>query len=60
VVHCGENFAIAKQGKKMKTTIIEAVYKSFLCPAPDWYQKTNIAFLIVNPIIFILDPYIAG
>lgn len=44
----------------MKTTIIEAVYKNFLGPAPDWYKKTIIAFLIVNPVIFMLDPYIAG
>ncbi len=44
----------------MQTSLTVAVYQNFLGHAPDWYKKTIIAFLIVNPIIFLADPYIAG
>jgi len=44
----------------MQTSMIAAIYKNFLGHAPDWYKKTIIAFLIVNPFIFMVDPYIAG
>jgi NhaB family Na+:H+ antiporter len=44
----------------MQTSMIAAIYQNFLGHAPDWYKKTIIAFLIVNPIIFMVDPYIAG
>lgn len=44
----------------MQTSMIAAIYKNFLGHAPDWYKKTIIAFLIVNPLLFMVDPYIAG
>ena len=44
----------------MQTSMIAAIYKNFLGHAPDWYKKTIIAFLIVNPFIFMVDPYVAG
>ena len=44
----------------MQTSMIAAIYKNFLGHAPDWYKKTIIAFLIVNPLLFSVDPYIAG
>ena len=44
----------------MQTSMISAIYKNFLGHAPDWYKKTIIAFLIINPVLFRIDPYIAG
>ncbi|MCU7555969.1 sodium/proton antiporter NhaB [Alteromonas sp. ASW11-19] len=44
----------------MQTTFSAAVYQNFLGHAPDWYKKTIIAFLLVNPLIFMADPYVAG
>ena len=44
----------------MQTSMISAIYKNFLGHAPDWYKKTIIAFLIINPVLFSIDPYIAG
>ena len=44
----------------MQTSMITAIYKNFLGHAPEWYKKTIIAFLIINPVLFIIDPYVAG
>ena len=44
----------------MQTSLPVAIYKNFLGHAPDWYKKTIIAFLIVNPVLFLVDPYVAG
>jgi NhaB family Na+:H+ antiporter len=37
-----------------------ALIKNFLGKAPDWYKLTIIAFLILNPILFSIDPFTAG
>ena len=44
----------------MQMTMTQAFYKNFLGNAPVWYKQTIIAFLILNPIIFMISPYIAG
>ena len=44
----------------MQTSMTMAIYKNFLGHAPDWYKKTIIGFLIANPLLFMLDPYLAG
>lgn len=44
----------------MQTSLTMAVYNNFLGHAPDWYKKTIIAFLIINPFLFMIDPYISG
>lgn len=44
----------------MRTSMSVALYRNFLGHAPDWYKKTILAFLILNPILFIADPYLAG
>lgn len=44
----------------MHTSMTGAVYKNFLGHAPHWYKNTIIAFLLINPLIFMLNPYIAG
>ena len=37
-----------------------AFIKNFLGKAPDWYKLAIIAFLIVNPFIFAIDPFTSG
>jgi NhaB family Na+:H+ antiporter len=39
----------------------QALWRNFLGQAPDWYKKTILAFLIVNPIaLLILGPFATG
>ena len=44
----------------MAPTLAEAFRENFLGNSPVWYKLTIIGFLIVNPIIFVFDPFIAG
>ena len=44
----------------MVYTLAEAFRKNFLGNSPDWYKTTIIGFLILNPILFIFNPFIAG
>lgn len=44
----------------MQMTIPQAVAANFLGKAPVWYKQAIIAFLIINPLLFIYNPYIAG
>lgn len=44
----------------MQQSMAHAIYRNFLGHAPEWYKKAIIAFLIINPILFMLNPYIAG
>lgn len=44
----------------MQISMPTAIYRNFLGHAPDWYKKTIIAFLVVNPLFFMWSPYIAG
>ena len=37
-----------------------AIYTNFLGQSPNWYKLTIIAFLFINPLVFINQPYIAG
>lgn len=32
----------------------------FLGQSPDWYKLALIIFLIVNPLIFLISPFVAG
>ncbi len=41
-------------------TLRTAFLKNFLGKAPDWYKLTIVGFLILNPIVFAIDPFIAG
>ena len=41
-------------------TIAQAAMRNFLGHSPSWYKLTIIAFLIVNPILFLANPTIAG
>ena len=45
----------------MANTFAHALGTNFLGNSPDWYKKTIIAFLVVNPILFYtIDPFIVG
>jgi NhaB family Na+:H+ antiporter len=37
-----------------------AIYTNFLGQSPNWYKLTIIAFLFLNPLVFINQPYLAG
>ena len=44
----------------MVHTMAEAFRENFLGNSPDWYKSTIIFFLILNPILFQFDPFLAG
>ncbi|NNF39892.1 MAG: sodium/proton antiporter NhaB [Woeseiaceae bacterium] len=44
----------------MVHTMAEALRQNFLGNSPSWYKQTIVAFLIINPVIAIYDPFIAG
>jgi Na+:H+ antiporter, NhaB family len=37
-----------------------ALWRNFLGQSPDWYKLTLIVFLALNPIVFFINPFIAG
>ncbi len=44
----------------MEQTYSQALFKNFLGQAPSWYKITIVSFLILNPILFSISPYVAG
>ena len=44
----------------MAHTTADALRQNFLGNSPTWYKQTIIVFLIMNPIIAMYDPFIAG
>ncbi|MDN4504352.1 sodium/proton antiporter NhaB [Alteromonadaceae bacterium BrNp21-10] len=44
----------------MQSSIPSALFKNFLGQSPDWYKKFIVLCLIINPILFEINPYIAG
>jgi NhaB family Na+:H+ antiporter len=44
----------------MVHTMTDALRQNFLGNSPSWYKLTIVGFLILNPIIVIYDPFIAG
>ncbi|MDZ7901123.1 MAG: hypothetical protein U5L01_00625 [Rheinheimera sp.] len=36
------------------------LYTNFLGQSPNWYKLTIIAFMFLNPLVFINNPYVAG
>jgi len=45
----------------MSRSVTQALFHNFLGSAPVWYKKAIIAFLIINPLCFILlDPFVTG
>ena len=41
-------------------TLSAALAGNFLGHSPDWYKLTIVAFLVVNPILFVISPFLAG
>ena len=41
-------------------TMTRAFAENFLGHSPQWYKRTILAFLALNPVLFALDPYVAG
>jgi NhaB family Na+:H+ antiporter len=37
-----------------------ALWRNFLGQSPDWYKVTLVVFLVLNPLIFVIDPFAAG
>ncbi|WP_417347155.1 sodium/proton antiporter NhaB [Ferrimonas sp.] len=44
----------------MALSLRQAFFHNFLGQAPKWYKLAIIAFLVINPIVFAIDPFIAG
>jgi NhaB family Na+:H+ antiporter len=44
----------------MARTMADALRQNFLGNSPVWYKLTIIGFLIVNPIVVTIDPFLAG
>ena len=44
----------------MAHTLAEALRQNFLGNSPIWYKQAIVAFLVLNPILVIYDPFIAG
>ncbi len=44
----------------MVHTMADALRENFLGNSPQWYKLTIIGFLILNPIIALYDPFVAG
>lgn len=44
----------------MEMSYGRALWRNFLGQSPDWYKLTLLTFLIVNPLVFIFSPFLAG
>lgn len=43
-----------------KQTLSQAITANFLGHAPNWYKLTIVAFLIINPVVFVVSPTLSG
>ena len=41
-------------------TVARALMQNFLGHSPQWYKHTIVAFLVLNPVLFAINPYVAG
>jgi NhaB family Na+:H+ antiporter len=41
-------------------TLSQALTRNFLGHSPDWYKLTIVGFLIANPVLFLINPTVAG
>ncbi len=44
----------------MPQTVMSAFWHNFLGQSSTWYKQTILAFLVINPIIFAISPFLAG
>jgi NhaB family Na+:H+ antiporter len=40
--------------------LVASLAANFLGHSPTWYKRTIIAFLVLNPVLFAVNPYVAG
>ena len=44
----------------MTSPLSTAFISNFLGQSPRWYKQLIIAFLVVNPVIFLINPFLSG
>ncbi|MXG37881.1 sodium/proton antiporter, partial [Escherichia coli] len=44
----------------MEISFGRALWRNFLGQSPDWYKLILLVFLVVNPILFYVNPFVAG
>ncbi|EOZ9389518.1 Na(+)/H(+) antiporter NhaB [Enterobacter cancerogenus] len=44
----------------MEISYGRALWRNFLGQSPDWYKLTLLVFLVVSPVVFLVDPFVAG
>ncbi len=45
----------------MNESLIQALWKNFLGPSPEWYKRTIVAFLLLNPLfLWLFGPFVTG
>ena len=44
----------------MEISYGRALWRNFLGQSPDWYKLLLIIFLVINPLAFLLNPFVAG
>ncbi|WP_391487214.1 sodium/proton antiporter NhaB [Leclercia tamurae] len=44
----------------MEMSYSRALWRNFLGQSPDWYKATLVVFLVLNPLIFVVDSFAAG
>lgn len=44
----------------MEISYCRALWRNFLGQSPDWYKLLLLIFLVINPIIFLVNPFLAG
>ncbi len=44
----------------MEISFGRALWRNFLGKSPDWYKLTLLVFLVVNPLLFYVNPFVAG
>jgi len=44
----------------VEISVGRALWRNFLGQSPDWYKLTLLVFLVVNPLIFLVNPFAAG
>src|SRR5690606_7749997 len=69
--HCEEGRAAHRLGggraaggrgarARSRLTLGTALLSNFLGRSPEWYKRTIVAFLVLNPILFAINHYVAG
>lgn len=44
----------------MKTPFLNVLFRTFLGSTPEWYKICILAFLMINPLLFVISPFLAG